>query len=66
LSSTPGKHEVKELQKTAIFGTAPCGKYCCRSTKEFNIEDNVICTTNSKRRIAATLYTLGTWFVSGV
>jgi hypothetical protein len=22
LSSTPGKHEVKELQKTAILGTA--------------------------------------------
>ena len=23
LNNTPGKHEIKELQKTAIFGTAP-------------------------------------------
>jgi hypothetical protein len=28
----------------------------CRSTKEFNIEDSVICTISSKRRVAATLY----------
>jgi len=29
VSNIPGKHEVKELQKTAIFGTAHtyCGKY---------------------------------------
>jgi hypothetical protein len=29
LSNVPGKHEVKELQKTAILGTAHtyCGKY---------------------------------------
>jgi hypothetical protein len=51
LSSIPGKHEVKELR---------------RSTKEFNIEDSVVCITNSKRGIAATLYTLETWFVSGM
>jgi hypothetical protein len=29
LSSIPGKHEIKELQKTVILGTAHahCGKY---------------------------------------
>jgi hypothetical protein len=42
------------------------GKYYCRSTKEFNIEVNVICTINSMHRIAATLCTLETWFVSGI
>ena len=26
LSNRPGKHEMKELQKTAILGTAHCGK----------------------------------------
>jgi len=29
VSNTPGKHEIKELQKTAILGTAHtyCGRY---------------------------------------
>jgi hypothetical protein len=35
-------------------------------TKEFNIEDGVICTMHSKRGIAATLCTVETWFVSGM
>jgi hypothetical protein len=26
LSNIPGKHEIKELYKTAILGTAHCGK----------------------------------------
>jgi hypothetical protein len=33
--------------------------------QEFNVENSAICTINSMRRIAATLYTLETWFVSG-
>jgi hypothetical protein len=37
-----------------------------RSIKEFNSEDSDICTINSKRGIAATLYALETWFVSGI
>jgi hypothetical protein len=66
LRSIPGKHDIKELQKTAILGTAhTLRKVLCRSTKEFNNEDSVICTINRTRRIAATLYTLETWFVSG-
>jgi hypothetical protein len=32
----------------------------------FNIKDSAICTINSTRRIAATLCTLETWFVSGI
>jgi hypothetical protein len=39
-----GNHEVKELQKTAILGTA-------------HIHSDTI---------PATLYSLGTWFVSGI
>jgi hypothetical protein len=26
LNNIPGKHEIKKLQKTAILGTAHCGK----------------------------------------
>jgi hypothetical protein len=43
LSSIPGKHNIKELQKTAILGTAHIlRKMPICSTKEFNIEDSVI------------------------
>jgi hypothetical protein len=34
--------------------------------KAFNMESNITCTTNCKYREDATLYTLVTWFVSGV
>jgi hypothetical protein len=67
-SSIPKKHEVKELQKNLYWEQHTYfRKYQCRSTKQFNIEDSVICTCtlNSKRRIAVTLYILKTWFVSG-
>ena len=45
-----GNHEVKELQKTAILGTA-------------HILWKLL---NSNDRIAETLYSLETWFVSGI
>ena len=32
---------------------------------QYNIVNSVICTSNSNYRIAATLYCLDTWFVSG-
>jgi len=32
-SNIPGKHEVKELQKTAILGTAHTHTYTSESTK---------------------------------
>jgi len=60
VSNIPGKHEVKELQKTAILGTAhilqnvPMYKY-----NRFNTEINDISTMNSNNRIAAILYSLG-------
>jgi len=60
VSNIPGKHEVKELQKTAILGTAhilqnvPMYKY-----NRFNTEINDISTMNSNNRIAAILCSLG-------
>jgi len=46
MSNIPGKHEVKELQRT-----------------DSTLKD--MSTMNSKNRIAATLYSLGTKFGSG-
>ena len=33
--------------------------------KTFNLGNNITCTINCKYRIAATLYTIETWIVSG-
>jgi len=32
----------------------------------FHLRNNITCSTNCKYRTAATLYTLETWFVSGI
>ena len=31
-----------------------------------HVRNNITCSTNCKYRTAATLYTVGTWFVSGI
>ena len=60
-SSIPGKHEVKELQKTAILATAHIlRKVLMYKYNRFNTETNDISTVNSNNRIAATPYSLGT------
>ena len=51
VSNITGNHEVKELQKTAILGTAHILR---------KVETNVISTMNSNNRIVTTLYSLGT------
>ena len=56
ISNIQGNHEVKELQKTAILGTA----HFLRKVLTSDID-----TINSNTRIAETLYSLGTWFISG-
>jgi hypothetical protein len=67
LSNIPGKHEVKELQKTAILGTAHVlRKVLMDKCNRFNTGASVVCTVNSNNRMAATLYSLWTWFVSGI
>jgi len=61
VSNIPGKHEVKELQKTATLGTAHIlRKVLMYKYNRFNSETNDISTMNSNNRIAATLYSLGT------
>ena len=61
MSNIAGKHEVKELQKTAILGTAHIlRKVLMYKYNRFNTETNDISTKNSNNRIAATLYSLGT------
>jgi hypothetical protein len=60
----PGNHDVKELQKTAILGTAhrlrgvPTEK-----VKKANAGTRNRGTINSNDRIDATMYPLGTCFV---
>jgi len=59
VSNIPGKHEVKELQKTAILGTAHIlRKVLMLKYNRFNTETNDISTMNTDNRIAATLYSL--------
>ena len=61
LSNITRKHEVKELQKTAILDTAHIlRKVLMQKYNRFNNETNDISTRNSNNRIAATLYSLGT------
>jgi hypothetical protein len=36
------------------------------NNNKFNIANSVICTMNSNYRIAATLYSIQTWFASGI
>ena len=67
LSNTPGKNEIKELQKTAIFGTAHILREALMPKyKKVILGNNIACSTNCRYRIAATLYTLETCFVSGI
>jgi len=57
----PGKHEVKELQKPAILGTAHIlRKVLMQKYNRFNTGSNDLSIMNSNNRIAATLYSLGT------
>jgi hypothetical protein len=67
VSSTPGNHEVKELQKTAILGTAHIlRKVLTYRYNGVNAGTSNIRTMNNYITIAATQCSLGTWFVSGI
>jgi hypothetical protein len=64
---TPGNHEVKELQKTAILGTAHIlWKVLTQRYNGVNAGTSDMSTMNSNIRIAAPQCPLGTWFVSGI
>ena len=70
LANTPGKHEIKEMQKKK---NSHIGHFT-QTTESANVKvqnifhgrNSIICSTNCKYRTAATLYTLETWFVSGI
>jgi hypothetical protein len=67
LTNIPGRHEITEVLKTAILGTALHTD--CANVKVQNIfyrHNNTTGNTNFKCRTAATLYTLVTWLVSGL
>jgi hypothetical protein len=67
VSNIPGNHKVKELQKTAILGTAHIlRKVLTWRYNGVNTGTRDICTMNSYIRIVATQCSLGTWFVSGI
>jgi len=62
-----GKHEIKELKKTAILGTAHIlRKVLMYKHKTFDMGNNVACTINCNYRIATSLYNLETWFASSI
>jgi hypothetical protein len=65
VSNIPGNREFWELQKIAILGTA----HILRKVLMYNRANagaGDIGTINSNDRIAATVYSIGTWFVSGI
>jgi len=67
VSNIPANHEVKELQKTAILGTAHIlRKVLTYRYNRVNAGTSDIRTMNSNIRIAAKQCSLGTWFVSGI
>jgi hypothetical protein len=61
LSNISGKHEVKNLQKKAILGTAHIlWKVLIQKYKTFNMGNNMTGAINCNHRIDATLHTLET------
>jgi len=68
LSNIPGKQEIDELQKVAIFGAA----HTLRNVTDVKVQNifygrnYIICSTNCKYRTAAILYAVETWFGSGI
>ena len=67
VSNIPGKHKVKELQKTATLGTAHIlQKALPQRYNGVNTVTSDMNTMNSNTRIATTRCSLGTWFVSGM
>jgi hypothetical protein len=61
LSNIPGKHEIKELQKTAILGTAHYVQrkvLMLKCKTYFTGRNNITCSTDCKYRTAATVCTI--------
>ena len=67
-SNIPGKHDVQKLHKTAIPGTAHTHTAGSTDVKytTFNMANSITCAIHCNNRIAATVYSVATWFVSGM
>jgi len=63
LSHIPGRHEIKELQKTAHTGHCKhtAGNADVEIRNVFNVRSILTGSTNCKYRTAATLYIVETW-----
>jgi len=69
LNNIAGQHEIKELQKTVLLGTAHThiGNSKCRRTKHLiDMGNTITCAINCNYRTAVILYALETCFVSGM
>jgi len=72
LSNIPGKHEIKELQKKKKKNihigrcTHTAGSADRKVQNIIHGRNNITCSTDCKQRTATTLFTLETWFVSGI
>ena len=69
LSNIPGKHKIKGLQKKNSHTGHCTHRAESANVKVLNIfhgRNNVTCSRDCKYRTAATLYTIETWFVSGM
>jgi len=59
-NSSNSKHPLRTVLHSYF------GRCYCKSAKHCSMRNNVTCSTNCKYRTDATLYTLETWFVSGI
>ena len=69
LSNMPGEHEIKELQKKNSHNgrcTHTAGSANVKVQNIFHGRNNITSSTDCEYRTAATLYTLETWFASGI
>jgi len=69
-SNIPGKQEIKELQKKKkpywALHTHTTERANVKVQNIFHGQNSITCSTNCKHRTYATVYTLETWFVSGM
>jgi hypothetical protein len=68
LSNIPGKYEIKELQQHINIGrcTHTAGSADGKVQNIIHGRNNITCSTDCKQRTATALFTLETWFVSGI
>jgi hypothetical protein len=67
VNTIPGNYDVRELQKTAILGTAHIlWKVLMLKYIRTTAGTSDMGTINSSDRTAITLCSLGTWFASGI